>query len=149
MEQLENLNVVAQELLVTPAQLKAELPVSDQVRHKVHEAREQVRNILNGTDHRLLIVVGPCSIHDVLAAEDYAQRLKELAAELAPDLMIVMRAYFEKPRTTVGWKGLVNDPFLNDTFHIEEGIRIARRLLLRIAEIGLPLSTEALDPISD
>src|SRR6476646_564990 len=84
MEQLENLNVVAQELLITPAQLKAELPVSDQVRHKVHEAREQVRNILSGTDHRLLIVVGPCSIHDVVAAEDYAQRLKALADELAP-----------------------------------------------------------------
>jgi 3-deoxy-7-phosphoheptulonate synthase len=147
-EQLENLNVVAQELLVTPAQLKAELPVPEQVRHRVHEAREQVRNILSGSDHRLLIVVGPCSIHDVVAAEDYARRLKALADELAPDLMIVMRAYFEKPRTTVGWKGLVNDPFLNDTFHIEEGIRIARRLLLRIAEIGLPLSTEALDPIS-
>ena len=148
MEQLENLNVVAQELLVTPAQLKAELPVPEQVRHRVHEAREQVRSILNGSDHRLLIVVGPCSIHDVVAAEDYARRLKALADELAPDLLIVMRAYFEKPRTTVGWKGLVNDPFLNDTFHIEEGIRIARRLLLRIAEIGLPLSTEALDPIS-
>ncbi len=148
MEQLENLNVVAQELLVTPAELKAELPVSEHVRHKVHEAREQVRNILNGSDHRLLVVVGPCSIHDVAAAEDYAQRLKSLADELTPSLMIVMRAYFEKPRTTVGWKGLVNDPFLNDTFHIEEGIRIARRLLLRIAEIGVPLSTEALDPIS-
>ena len=148
MEQLENLNVVAQELLVTPAQLKAELPVPDPVRHKVHEAREQVCKILNGSDHRLLIVVGPCSIHDVTAAEDYAQRLKALADELSPNLLIVMRAYFEKPRTTVGWKGLVNDPFLNDTFHIEEGIRIARRLLLRIAEIGLPLSTEALDPIS-
>jgi 3-deoxy-7-phosphoheptulonate synthase len=148
MEQLENLNVVAQELLVTPAQLKTELPVSDQVRHKVHEAREQVRSILDGRDHRLLIVVGPCSIHDVVAAEDYARRLKALADELAPHLFIVMRAYFEKPRTTVGWKGLVNDPFLNDTFHIEEGIRIARGLLLRIAEIGLPLSTEALDPIS-
>ena len=148
MEQIENLNVVAQELLVTPAQLKAELPISEHVRHQVSEARQQVRNILNGRDHRLLVVVGPCSIHDVNAAEDYARRLKELATKLAPTLLIVMRAYFEKPRTTVGWKGLVNDPFLNDTFHIEEGIRIARRLLLRIAELGLPLSTEALDPIS-
>jgi 3-deoxy-7-phosphoheptulonate synthase len=148
MEQLENLNVVAQELLVTPAQLKAELPVADEVRHQIREARQHVRNILNGTDHRLLVVVGPCSIHDVGAAEDYARRLKDLAVELAPNLFIVMRAYFEKPRTTVGWKGLVNDPFLNGTFHIEEGIRIARRLLLRIAQFGLPLSTEALDPIS-
>ncbi len=148
MEQLENLNVVAQELLVTPAQLKAELPISDEVRHHVREARQQVRSILNGTDRRLLIVIGPCSIHDVDAAEDYARRLKAIAVELAPSLLIVMRAYFEKPRTTVGWKGLVNDPFLNGTFHIEEGIRIARRLLLRIAALGLPLSTEALDPIS-
>ena len=148
MDQLENLNVVAQELLITPAQLKAELPVPDAVRHRISEARQQVRDVLSRRDHRLLIVVGPCSIHDVGAAEDYARRLKTLADELAPTLLIVMRAYFEKPRTTVGWKGLVNDPHLDDTFHIEEGIRIARRLLLRIAEIGLPLSTEALDPIS-
>jgi len=148
MEQLENLNVVAQELLITPAQLKAELPIRDSVRHQVSDARQHVRNILDGTNHRLLVVVGPCSIHDVHAAEDYARRLKDLADELSSTLFIVMRAYFEKPRTTTGWKGLVNDPFLNDTFHIEEGIRIARGLLLRIAELGLPLSTEALDPIS-
>ncbi|HET6473455.1 MAG TPA: 3-deoxy-7-phosphoheptulonate synthase [Pseudomonadales bacterium] len=148
MEQLENLNVVAQELLVTPAQLKAELPVSDRVRAFVHDAREQVRNVVDGRDHRLLIVVGPCSIHDVTAAEDYAHRLKALADELSPTLLLVMRAYFEKPRTTVGWKGLVNDPHLDGSFHIEEGIRIARSLLLRIAELGLPLSTEALDPIA-
>jgi 3-deoxy-7-phosphoheptulonate synthase len=148
MEQLENLNVVAQELLVTPAQLKSELPVSDRIRGFVRDAREQVRAILDGRDQRLLVVVGPCSIHDVAAAEDYAHRLKILADELAPTLLIVMRAYFEKPRTTVGWKGLVNDPHLDGTFHIEEGIRIARRLLLRIADLGLPLSTEALDPIA-
>lgn len=148
MDQLENLNVVAQELLVTPAQLKAELPASADVRHYVRDAREQIRRILDGRDHRLLIVVGPCSIHDVHAAEDYAARLKQLAGELSSTLMIVMRAYFEKPRTTVGWKGLINDPHLNGTFHIEAGIRIARQLLLRIAEIGVPLSTEALDPIT-
>ncbi len=148
MDQLENLNVVAQELLITPAELKAELPVPESVRHHVRESRQQVRDILEGRDHRLLIVVGPCSIHDVAAAEDYARRLKSLADEVSSTLLIAMRAYFEKPRTTVGWKGLVNDPHLNDTFHIEEGIRIARRLLLRIAELGLPLSTEALDPIT-
>ena len=148
MDKIENLNVVAQELLITPAQLKAELPTPEYVRQQVSESRQQVRNILNGNDHRLLVVVGPCSIHDVTAAEDYARRLKELAVEVAPTLLVVMRAYFEKPRTTVGWKGLVNDPFLNDTFHIEEGIRIARRLLLCIAELGQPLATEALDPIS-
>src|SRR4051794_19262199 len=131
MDQLENLNVVAQELLVTPAELKAELPVPDHVRHQIRESRHWVRNVLEGRDHRLLIVVGPCSIHDTIAAEDYARRLKSLAGELSHSLLIVMRAYFEKPRTTVGWKGLVNDPHLDDTFHIEEGIRIARRLLLR------------------
>jgi 3-deoxy-7-phosphoheptulonate synthase len=148
MEQLENLNVVAQELLVTPEQLKVDLPVSDRIRAFVRHAREQVRNVLDGADHRVLVVVGPCSIHDVAAAEDYARRLKTLADELAPTLLIVMRAYFEKPRTTIGWKGLVNDPHLDDSFHIEEGIRIARGLLLRIADLGLPLSTEALDPIA-
>jgi 3-deoxy-7-phosphoheptulonate synthase len=148
MDQLENLNVVAQELLVTPAQLKSELPVSAEIRQHVRDARQQIRRILDGSDHRLLVVVGPCSIHDVHAAEEYARNLKRLADEVAPSLLVVMRAYFEKPRTTVGWKGLINDPYLNDTFHIEAGMRIARELLLRIAQLGLPLSTEALDPIS-
>jgi 3-deoxy-7-phosphoheptulonate synthase len=148
MDQLENLNVVAQELLVTPSQLKSELPVSAEIRQHVRDARLQIRGILDGSDHRLLVVVGPCSIHDVRAAEDYAAHLKQLAETVAPTLLVVMRAYFEKPRTTVGWKGLINDPYLNDTFHIEAGIRIARQLLLRIAQLGLPLSTEALDPIT-
>ncbi len=148
MNKLDNLNVVAQELLVTPSQLKLELPASIEVREHVAESRAQIGRILEGRDHRLLVVVGPCSIHDVHAAMDYAQRLKGLADELSSDLLVVMRAYFEKPRTTVGWKGLINDPYLNDTFHIESGIRIARQLLLHIAELGLPLSTEALDPIT-
>jgi len=107
-----------------------------------------VQNILAHTDHRLLVVVGPCSIHDVDAARDYARRLAGLAAELDEHLFIVMRAYFEKPRTTVGWKGLINDPHLDDSFCIAEGLEIARQLLLDIVELGVPLSTEALDPIT-
>jgi 3-deoxy-7-phosphoheptulonate synthase len=148
MEQVENLNVVAQELLVTPVQLKNLLPVPPEIRHQVNAARQQIRQILDGSDHRLLVVVGPCSIHDVGAAMDYAARLRDLADKVSATQFIVMRAYFEKPRTTVGWKGLINDPHLNDTFHIEAGIRIARELLLDVARLGLPLSTEALDPIT-
>ena len=148
MEQVENLNVVAQELLVTPAQLKSELPVPPEIGHRVNVARQQIRRILAGDDHRLLVVVGPCSIHDVDAAMDYAHRLQALADAVSPSLFVVMRAYFEKPRTTIGWKGLINDPHLNGSFHIEAGIRIARQLLLDVARLGLPLSTEALDPIS-
>lgn len=148
MSQLENLNVETAEVLITPESLKARLPVSEGVRELVQQAREVVQSILSHTDHRLLIVVGPCSIHDVEAAREYALRLAELAAELADDLYIVMRAYFEKPRTTVGWKGLINDPHLDDSFRVAEGLEIARRLLLDIAELGMPLSTEALDPIT-
>src|SRR5690606_26589416 len=104
--------------------------------------------ILDRKDPRLFVVVGPCSIHDVDAAMDYAQRLKILAEEVSETLYLVMRVYFEKPRTSVGWKGLINDPHMDDTFRIEEGLRIGRRLLLDIAALGLPTSTEALDPIS-
>jgi 3-deoxy-7-phosphoheptulonate synthase len=107
-----------------------------------------VRDILDGKDHRMFVVVGPCSIHVVDAAMDYAKRLKVLADEVSDTLVIIMRVYFEKPRTTVGWKGLINDPYLNDTFKIEEGLHIGRKLLLDISELGLPTSTEALDPIS-
>ncbi|MCZ6644382.1 MAG: 3-deoxy-7-phosphoheptulonate synthase [Gammaproteobacteria bacterium] len=148
MTQLENLNIVAHEVLVTPEQLKAKLPVSEAVRESVQEAREAVRMILDRDDHRLVIVIGPCSIHDVDAARDYAKRLRTLADELKDSLLIVMRAYFEKPRTTVGWKGLINDPHLDDTFCVADGLEIARSLLLDIATLGLPLSTEALDPIT-
>jgi 3-deoxy-7-phosphoheptulonate synthase len=147
-QQLENLNVLAQEVLCTPDALKAELPVSDAIRQSVRDARQAVRNILNATDHRLLVVVGPCSIHDPKAALEYARRLQHLASDVSDTLFVVMRAYFEKPRTTVGWKGLINDPYLNDTFRIEDGLRIARKLLLDISALGLPLSTEALDPIT-
>jgi 3-deoxy-7-phosphoheptulonate synthase len=145
---IENLNVISQELLPTPTAVKEELSVSTTVQELVGLSREVVSNILTRKDHRLLVVVGPCSIHDVGAAIDYATRLKEVADNTADALYIVMRAYFEKPRTTVGWKGLINDPYLDDSFHIEEGIRVARQLLLDIASIGLPLATEALDPVT-
>jgi 3-deoxy-7-phosphoheptulonate synthase len=145
---IENVNVTAQEILITPARLKAALPMSDLAREVVSQGRDTVRDILDGKDHRMFVVVGPCSIHDIDAAMDYAKRLKVLADEVSDTLVIIMRVYFEKPRTTVGWKGLINDPYLNDTFKIEEGLHIGRQLLLDISELGLPTSTEALDPIS-
>ncbi|WP_373079325.1 3-deoxy-7-phosphoheptulonate synthase [Zhongshania sp.] len=147
-KKIENVNVTAQEVLITPARLKAALPMSDRAKEIVTQGRDTVRDILDGKDHRMFVVVGPCSIHDVDAAMDYAKRLKVLADEVSDTLVIIMRVYFEKPRTTVGWKGLINDPYLNDTFKIEEGLHIGRKLLLDISELGLPTSTEALDPIS-
>ena len=104
-----------------------------------------VRDILDRKDHRLIVVIGPCSIHDPIAAMDYARRLKTLAEEVSDCLYIVMRVYFEKPRTTVGWKGLINDPYLNDSFKIQDGLHVGRKLLLDISELGLPCATEALD----
>lgn len=145
---LENLNVASQEALITPEALKNEMPLSDKAAETVSKGRQAIYDIMDGKDHRLFVVVGPCSIHDVEAARDYATRLKKLADEVSDTLLIVMRVYFEKPRTTVGWKGLINDPHLNDTFDIEQGLHIGRRLLLDINELGLPAATEALDPIS-
>ncbi len=145
---VDDLNIVSQEILISPADIKTALPLSDSAKKVVTEGRETVRNILEGKDHRLIVVVGPCSIHDVEAAKDYAKRLKTLAEELSDTLFIVMRVYFEKPRTTVGWKGLINDPYLDDSFKIQEGLQIGRKLLLDISEMGLPTATEALDPIS-
>ncbi|MEZ5576710.1 MAG: 3-deoxy-7-phosphoheptulonate synthase, partial [Candidatus Competibacteraceae bacterium] len=113
----------------------------------VFQARETIKRILDRQDPRLFAVVGPCSIHDVVAARDYARRLKALADEVQDTLFLVMRVYFEKPRTTVGWKGLINDPRMDDTFRIDEGLQVARDLLLELAELGLPAGTEALDPI--
>ncbi len=145
---VDDLNIVSQEILISPAAIKQALPLSDAAGTVVTQGREIVRNILEGKDHRLMVVVGPCSIHDVDAALDYAKRLKQLSDEVQDTLFIVMRVYFEKPRTTVGWKGLINDPYLDDSFKIEEGLHIGRKLLLDIAELGLPAATEALDPIS-
>ncbi|WP_346798726.1 3-deoxy-7-phosphoheptulonate synthase [Halomonas sp. Bachu 37] len=147
-QQVNNLNVLAQDVLITPESLKDAVPLTATAERSVIEGRRTIQNILEGKDPRLLVVVGPCSIHDVEAALDYARRLKQLAEEVKESLYIVMRVYFEKPRTTVGWKGLINDPHLNDSFEIEEGLHIARKLLVDLAELGLPLATEALDPIS-
>lgn len=145
---VENINILSQDVLITPRDLKKELPISDAARKTITEGRLTIQNILDRKDPRLLVVVGPCSIHDVDAAKDYANRLKKLADEVSETLFIVMRVYFEKPRTTTGWKGLINDPYLNDSFKISEGLHVGRQLLLDIAEIGLPTATEALDPIS-
>ena len=145
---IENLNIETQDVLITPERLKSEIPLSAAAEQTISESRDVIRNILEGKDHRLFVVVGPCSIHDVDAAMDYARRLKTLSDELKDTLYLVMRVYFEKPRTTVGWKGLINDPHMNDSFKIEEGLFIGRRLLMDVAELGIPASTEALDPIS-
>ncbi|WP_226647734.1 3-deoxy-7-phosphoheptulonate synthase [Microbulbifer variabilis] len=147
-QQFDDLNVVSQEVLISPEMLKAELPISDAAEETVAKGRAGVRDILDRKDHRLMVVIGPCSVHDVDAAMDYAKRLKTVADKVSDTLLIVMRVYFEKPRTTVGWKGLINDPHLNDSFKIEEGLHIGRKLLLDVAELGLPTATEALDPIS-
>ena len=145
---IHNVNVDSQTVLITPEQLKQSLPMSEKVQDTVTQSRNVIQNILEGRDHRLFVVVGPCSIHDTQAAMDYARRLSTLAAELSDTLYIVMRVYFEKPRTTVGWKGLINDPYLDDSFKISEGLQMGRQLLLDILELGVPTSTEALDPIS-
>ncbi|GMG88147.1 3-deoxy-7-phosphoheptulonate synthase [Biformimicrobium ophioploci] len=147
-QQYDDINVVSQEVLVSPADLRAELPLSEKAEASVAAGRNAIRRILDREDKRIMVVVGPCSIHCPEAALDYARRLRQLADEVSDSLLIVMRAYFEKPRTTVGWKGLINDPHLNDSFKISEGLHIGRKLLLDIAEMGLPIATEALDPIS-
>ncbi|GAB3476606.1 3-deoxy-7-phosphoheptulonate synthase [Marinomonas epiphytica] len=147
-KRLEDLNIASFTSLVTPNELKTELPISQPVSNHVAASRDTIKDIMDGKDHRLAIVIGPCSIHDPEAALDYAKRLKALSEKLDDSLYIIMRAYFEKPRTTVGWKGLINDPNLDGSFDIDKGLRIGRKLLIDLAELGLPLATEALDPIS-
>ncbi|POM70663.1 DAHP synthase, partial [Phytophthora palmivora] len=147
-QRLENRNVIAIKPLVPPACVLEELPVTPEVHDLVDATRDAVSRILHGEDDRLVVVVGPCSIHDVEAAMDYAKRLKTLADELNGELLVIMRTYFEKPRTTVGWKGLINDPDLDQSFNINKGIRIARKLLLDVNSLGLPVSLEFLDTIS-
>ena len=144
---LHNVNVLSSELLPTPEQVRGERPLSAAAEAFVYGARNAVRDILDRRDPRLFVVVGPCSIHDLAAAREYAARLKALAERVDRTLYLVMRVYFEKPRTTVGWKGLINDPDMDDSFHIEKGIRLARELLVDLAGMGLPAATEALDPI--
>lgn len=145
---IEDLNISRVQRLITPDALKRRLPLTAAVVDSVIRNRATVRNILDRKDKRLLIVVGPCSIHDPAAAIEYGKRLKDLADRVSDQLFLVMRVYFEKPRSTVGWKGLINDPHMNGSFEIEDGLQIARRLLLDLAGLGLPLATEALDPIS-
>lgn len=147
MHQTNNLHVIDTVPLLAPDTLKAEIAITEQAANVVFVAREEIRGILRGSDPRLLAIVGPCSIHDPDAAREYAHRLVEVANRTRNALLVVMRVYFEKPRTNVGWKGLINDPHLNGSYDIPTGLRVARRLLLDVAEAGLPAATEMLDPI--
>ena len=145
---LEDSRIENFSVMPAPADIKGEAPMSEAATAAVRAGRETVRAILERSDPRLFVVVGPCSMHDPVACMEYVRRLRALADELSPSLLLVMRVYFEKPRTAVGWKGYINDPFMDDSFQIEEGMRRARRFLLDVAELGLPAATEALDPIS-
>jgi len=146
--QVDDLNVLSEETLISPEQLKQRVPASDKALATVAGGRLAIKRILQRQDPRLFIIVGPCSIHDTDAAMDYARKLKTLADEVDDTLLLVMRVYFEKPRTTTGWKGLINDPLMNDSFDITEGLTRGRQLLVDLAELGLPTSTEALDPVT-
>lgn len=145
---VNDINIQSERVMMTPAELKAQLPVSETVLNSVIEARKVIADIIHHKDPRMLIVCGPCSIHDEKAALEYAQKLLELHHQYKDSLYIVMRVYFEKPRTTVGWKGYINDPHMDGSFDVETGLKRARKLLNTIAEMGLPMATEALDPIS-
>lgn len=147
MNKTQDLNIAEARRLTPPAQLKARLPGSEAVYGRVLEDRQTIRDILAGKDDRLLVVVGPCSIHELNGARDYARRLCEIQKQVASQMFLVMRVYFEKPRTTIGWKGLINDPHLDGSHDIELGLERARSLLLEIVEMGLPVATEFLDPI--
>lgn len=148
MQQLNNVNIKHETVITTPDELKSEIPLSDQGRQTIFNFRQDIGRVLEGKDDRLIIVSGPCSIHDIEAAKEYAKRLKNLQEQVADRFLVVMRVYFEKPRTTIGWKGLINDPHLNDTFDVETGLRKARELLVWIADLGLAAGTEVLDPIT-
>ena len=148
MHPIQDINVRGIVPLIAPAALKAELPITDAAGQTVVDSRELVKRVLEGQDRRLVVVVGPCSIHDPAAALEYARRLHALSRQVGDRMLLVMRVYFEKPRTTVGWKGLINDPHLDDTFDIAAGLRIARQILLQIGELGLPAATEMLEPIT-
>lgn len=148
MHQTKDLRITGTKEILTPEELMRDLPLSEQASNTVTDARQHVYDVLDGKDDRLVIIMGPCSIHDTVAAIDYADRLKQLIDELEDDLIIIMRVYFEKPRTTVGWKGLINDPDLDGSFHINKGVRKARELLLNLSEMGVPAGHEYLDLIS-
>ena len=144
---LSNTNIEKSQVLLTPEELKSKLPLTESAEYTSLKFRQEIKSILDFEDRRKFIVVGPCSIHDTKAAIEYSEKLKNLADRVQDKLLLIMRVYFEKPRTTVGWKGLINDPDMDDSFHIEKGLIIARTLLLQIAELGLPSGTECLDPI--
>jgi 3-deoxy-7-phosphoheptulonate synthase len=147
MLETKDLRIVDTTLLKSPNEVTGELPLSERAADLVFGARQEIQAVLHGADSRSLVIVGPCSIHDPEAALDYAGRLLQLKQRLAGEILLVMRVYFEKPRTTVGWKGLINDPHLDGSYDIPAGIRSARRLLLNLAELGMPAATEMLDPI--
>ena len=144
----DDLRIIETQELSTPEEVRRELPVSDISAKMIMDSRKIIENILEEKDDRIFIVIGPCSIHDPLAAMDYAKRLKKISSKLSKNLFIIMRVYFEKPRTTIGWKGLINDPMLDGSFKIDEGIRIGRKLLLDIVNLNIPTGTEYLDLIS-
>ena len=148
MHRLQDIRVSNIERLTTPRSLKERLLVTKAIADTVVKGRQEVENILTGKDSRLLVIIGPCSIHDINAAMEYGRRLKDLREELKDDLCIIMRVYFEKPRTTIGWKGFINDPHLDGSFDIEHGLYYARKLLLDINALGLPAATEFLDPFT-
>jgi 3-deoxy-7-phosphoheptulonate synthase len=148
MQQTENLNVLAVEVMPSPDEVKGRNPLTEKAAATVVAGRRAIEAILDGRDRRIFVVVGPCSIHDPAAGLEYARRLRALADEVSDTLVLVMRVYFEKPRTSLGWKGFINDPRMDDSFRIDEGMERARRFLLDVSELGLPAATEALDPIS-
>ncbi|WP_371188836.1 3-deoxy-7-phosphoheptulonate synthase [Thalassotalea maritima] len=145
---LSDIHVNSEEVLISPNELKAKLPLTDADRQFILNARQTISNIVHKRDPRLLVISGPCSVHDVEAAKEYGRKLKSLHDKYQDSMYIVMRVYFEKPRTTVGWKGLINDPHMDGSFDVATGLETARELLLYLTELGLPLATEALDPIS-
>ncbi|WP_026971676.1 3-deoxy-7-phosphoheptulonate synthase [Aliagarivorans marinus] len=147
-DRVNNIHIESQQILITPEQLREKLPASDNALEFVRRSRKTIANICHHKDPRLLVITGPCSVHDVEQAKEYAKKLKVLHDKYQDTLFIVMRVYFEKPRTTVGWKGLINDPHMDNSFDVEEGLHQARELLTWIAELGLPTATEALDPMS-
>ena len=144
----EDLRINEIQEVITPEELHEQCPITDQAAATVSSSRAEIHRVLHGEDDRLLVVVGPCSIHDPIAAVDYAHHIKQVRESLKDDLLIVMRVYFEKPRTTVGWKGLINDPNLDDSFEINKGLRLARQLLIDINDLGVPAGTEFLDLIT-
>ena len=144
----DDLRICGMKEVIPPVQVHDEMPISNSAAETTLKARSEIHDLLSGNDDRLLVVIGPCSIHDTKAALEYAQRLKAIKDELEADLVIVMRVYFEKPRTTVGWKGLINDPDLDSSFNINKGLRLARQVLLDITNLGVPAATEYLDLIS-